>query len=162
MSKPHPSQPKFDWDVDSPALKAKLRMVELPTDDTRDLKEQVIFSDEDAWVPVAVVNGNIHILPGVPRICKYSRVSLGEMWPESYVLSVVEKLLDGLSPIVIPRLANPEGKGTTRIIISTPMSESAVAPYLTQLAERVEPRGIKVGSYPRWGKTRNTVTLVGK
>ncbi|CAH0015379.1 unnamed protein product [Clonostachys rhizophaga] len=142
MSKPHPSQPKFDWDVDSPALKAKLRMVELPTDDTRDLKEQVIFSDEDAWVPVAVVNGNIHILPGVPRI--------------------FEKLLDGLSPIVLPRLANPEGKGTTRIIISTPMSESAVAPYLTQLAERVEPQGIKVGSYPRWGKTRNTVTLVGK
>ncbi|CAG9997513.1 unnamed protein product [Clonostachys byssicola] len=142
MSKPHPSQPKFDWDVDSPALKAKLRMVELPTDDTRDLKEQVIFSDEDAWVPVAVVNGNIHILPGVPRI--------------------FEKLLDGLSSSVLPRLANPEGKGTTRIIISTPMSESAVAPYLTQLAERVEPQGIKVGSYPRWGKTRNTVTLVGK
>ncbi|KAK5014308.1 hypothetical protein LTR16_001664, partial [Cryomyces antarcticus] len=26
----------------------------------------------------------------------------------------------------------------------------------------VEPKGIKVGSYPRWGKSRNTVTLVGR
>jgi hypothetical protein len=25
----------------------------------------------------------------------------------------------------------------------------------------VSPKGIKVGSYPRWGKKRNTVTLVG-
>jgi hypothetical protein len=32
---------------------------------------------------------------------------------------------------------------------------------LTELAAKVEPRGVKVGSYPRWGKKRNTVTLVG-
>lgn len=37
-----------------------------------------------------------------------------------------------------------------------------MAPYLTELAQKVEPKGVKVGSYPRWGKTRNTVTLVGK
>ncbi|KAJ5492395.1 hypothetical protein N7453_010492 [Penicillium expansum] len=43
----------------------------------------------------------------------------------------------------------------------TPLPESAVAPYLTELAAKVGPRGIKVGSYPRWGKKRNTVTLVG-
>ena len=49
-----------------------------------------------------------------------------------------------------------------RVIISTPLPESAVAPYLTELAERVEPKGVKVGSYPRWGKKRNTVTLVGR
>jgi hypothetical protein len=49
-----------------------------------------------------------------------------------------------------------------RILISTPMPESMVAPYLTELAARVEPRGVKVGSYPRWGKKRNTVTLVGR
>jgi hypothetical protein len=41
------------------------------------------------------------------------------------------------------------------------LPESAVAPYLTELAAKVEPRGVKVGSYPRWGKKRNTVTLVG-
>lgn len=37
-----------------------------------------------------------------------------------------------------------------------------MAPYLTQLAAKVEPQGVKVGSYPRWGKKRNTVTLVGR
>jgi hypothetical protein len=62
----------------------------------------------------------------------------------------------------MPRLADPEGKGTTRIIISTPLPESSVATYLTELAARVEPKGVKVGSYPRWGKQNNSVTLVGK
>ncbi|KAH7017340.1 molybdenum cofactor synthesis domain-containing protein [Ilyonectria destructans] len=139
MSKPHPSQPKFDWDVDSPALKAKLRMAELPTDESRDLKKQFIFPHEELWVPVAVVNGNVHILPGIPRL--------------------FTKLLDGLKPLIIPRL---EGKETHRILISTPLPESGVAAFLTELQAKVEPRGIKVGSYPRWGKSRNTVTLVGK
>jgi len=47
-------------------------------------------------------------------------------------------------------------------MISTPLPESEVAQYLTELAERVAPQGVKVGSYPRWGKKNNTVTLVGK
>ena len=42
------------------------------------------------------------------------------------------------------------------------MAESEVAGYLTELARRVDSRGIKVGSYPRWGRTRNSVTLVGR
>jgi len=37
-----------------------------------------------------------------------------------------------------------------------------VAPYLTELANKVESKGVKVGSYPRWGKKHNTVTLVGR
>jgi hypothetical protein len=49
-----------------------------------------------------------------------------------------------------------------RVVISTPLPESAVAEFLRTLAARVEPRGVKVGSYPRWGKKRNTVTLVGR
>lgn len=77
-------------------------------------------------------------------------------------LSLVERLLDGLKPVIVPRLVDPDGKGTHRVIISTPLAESAVAPFLTQLAAKVEPKGIKVGSYPRWGKKRNTVTLVGR
>lgn len=77
LSKPKPSQPAFDWDTESPALKAKLRMVELPTDTSRDLEAQFIFPHEDLWVPVAVVNGNIHILPGIPRLCKPSPAYCG-------------------------------------------------------------------------------------
>ncbi|KAF2083726.1 Molybdopterin binding protein [Saccharata proteae CBS 121410] len=142
LSKPHPSQPNFKWDEDSPALKAKLRMIELPIDKHKDMSEQVVFVDDGLWVPVSVVNGNIHILPGVPRL--------------------FERMLDGLKPSLLPRLTDPEGKGVHRILFSTPMAESEVAGYLTELAGKVEPKGVKVGSYPRWGKTRNTVTLVGR
>ncbi|KAH0429363.1 molybdenum cofactor synthesis domain-containing protein [Colletotrichum camelliae] len=141
LSKPHPNQPDFDWNVDSPALQAKLRMVILPTDEKRDASKQFLFPHEDLWVPVNVVNGNIHILPGVPRL--------------------FEKLLDGLKPGVVPRLTDPDGKGLCRVLISTPLPESAVAGYLTQLAAKVEPKGVKVGSYPRW-EQNGTVTLVGR
>ncbi|KAF9873204.1 molybdenum cofactor synthesis domain-containing protein [Colletotrichum karsti] len=141
LSKPHPGQPDFDWNVDSPALQAKLRMVILPTDEKRDPSKQFLFPHEDLWVPVNVVNGNIHILPGVPRL--------------------FEKLLDGLKPVVVPRLTDPDGKGLCRVLISTPLPESAVAGYLTTLAAKVEPKGVKVGSYPRW-EQNGTVTLVGR
>lgn len=117
-------------------------MIELPFDSTLASEKQVIFPHPELWVPVSVVNGNVHILPGVPRL--------------------FEKLLDGLKPLLLPRLTDPDGKGIHRILISTPLAESAVAPYLTELAERVEAKGIKVGSYPRWGKENNTVTLVGR
>ncbi|KAL8939289.1 MAG: hypothetical protein Q9211_002814 [Gyalolechia sp. 1 TL-2023] len=142
LSKPHPSQKNFSWDVPSPALDAKLRMVRLPIDESLDEKSQVLFVDESLWVPISVVNGNVHILPGIPRL--------------------FTQLLDGLKPSLLPRLENPEGKGVYRILFSTPMAESEVAGYLTQLAAEVEPKGVKVGSYPRWGRKRNTVTLVGK
>lgn len=70
--------------------------------------------------------------------------------------------MDGLKPLIADRLADPKGKGTNRILISTPLPESEVAGYLADLAARVGPKGVKVGSYPRWGKKNNTVTLVGK
>ncbi|PSN62245.1 Molybdopterin binding protein [Corynespora cassiicola Philippines] len=142
LSKPHKSQPNFDWDTPSAALTAKKRMIELPLDDRLADGDQVIFVSDELWVPVACVNGNVHILPGVPRL--------------------FESMLDGLKPRLLPRLTDPEGKGVSRILISTPMAESAIAEYLTQLAGRTEARGVKVGSYPRWGKEHNTVTLVGR
>lgn len=141
FSRPHKSQPNFDWEVDSPARKAKMRMALLPTDPNRSEEEQVIYVKEDLWVPLAVVNGNVHILPGIPRI--------------------FEAMLEGLKPRLLPRLKDPEGKGTYRMLFSTPLAESQVADFLTQLAAKVEPKGIKVGSYPRWGKNKNVVTLVG-
>ncbi|KAF5017315.1 hypothetical protein F66182_10763 [Fusarium sp. NRRL 66182] len=142
LSKPRPNQPQFDWDIDSPARRAKLRMAELPTDESRDVKKQALFPSEDLWVPVSVVNGNIHILPGIPRL--------------------FQGLLEGLKPYILPRLTDPQGKGTHRLLFATPLPESGVADYLTTLAAKVGPKGIKVGSYPRWGKKNNTVTLVGR
>ncbi|GIJ86056.1 hypothetical protein Asppvi_004929 [Aspergillus pseudoviridinutans] len=141
LSKPHPMQPHFDWDTPSPGLTAKLRMVYLPHDENLSAESQALFVADDMWVPIAVVNGNVHILPGVPRL--------------------FERLLEHLKPVLLPRLANPEGKGIYRYLFSTPLPESAVAPYLTDLAARASAHGVKVGSYPRWGNKRNTVTLVG-
>lgn len=138
LTRPHPMAPSFDWDTPSPALKARKRMVELPYDETVPEKDQSVFVADDSWVPVATVNGNVYVLPGVPRL--------------------FEKLLEGLTPVVKPRLAGP---GAHRIIISTPLPESVIAHYLGELALRVMPHGVKVGSYPRWGKKNNTVTLVG-
>jgi molybdopterin-biosynthesis enzyme MoeA-like protein len=142
LSRPRPDAPKFSWDEDTPARRAKMRMIELPHDESKSDEEQVLFVAEDLWVPMCVVNGNIHILPGIPRL--------------------FEKMLTGLKARLLPRLVDPEGKGVHRIIFSTPLPESEVANYLTELSGKVESRGIKVGSYPRWGKSRNTVTLVGK
>ena len=142
LSKPHPSQPNFSYDVPSPALEAKLRMVRLPIDTSRDEASQVLFVDEGLWVPISVVNGNVHILPGVSRL--------------------FTRLLDGLKPQLLPRLVDPEGKGVFRLLFATPVAESQLAGYLSELAKKVEPKGIKVGSYPRWGKAWNTVTLVGR
>lgn len=142
LSKPRRGTENFSWDEPSPQLTARLRMVELPTDESKDPADQALFVKEDLWVPISVVNGNVHILPGVPRL--------------------FEALLDGMKPLLLPRLTDPEGKGVYRILFSTPLAESAVATYLTELAAKVEPKGIKVGSYPRWQKKRNTVTLVGR
>ncbi|OQN97346.1 hypothetical protein B0A48_16410 [Cryoendolithus antarcticus] len=142
FSRPRPGQEKFDYETDSPALKAKLRMIELPYDKKLPDEEQVIFPAEDLWVPINVVNGNVHIFPGIPRL--------------------FEKMLDGLKPRLLPRLTDPEGKGIYRLLFSTPLPESEVAGYLTELSNKVESKGVKVGSYPRWGKSRNVVTLVGR
>lgn len=74
LSKTSVREPGFDWEADSPALQAKLRMVRLPTDESRPLSDQFLFVSEDLWVPIAVVNGNIYILPGVPSLCTSKRL----------------------------------------------------------------------------------------
>ncbi|PGH05528.1 hypothetical protein GX51_02866 [Blastomyces parvus] len=142
LSKPQQAQPGFDWDTPSPALTARLRMVHIPVDETIPPKDQALFVADDLWLPLCIVNGNVYILPGVPML--------------------FERLCNELKPLLQPRLAEPGGEGIHRLMFATPLYESTIAPYLTELAERVEPHGVKVGSYPRWGKKRNTVTLVGK
>jgi hypothetical protein len=84
----HTKDGDFDWDVDTPQRDAKLRMARFPLaisssssssaiaadDDDNETQERrsVIFPYEDLWVPVVVVNGNVHILPGVPQLCEFS------------------------------------------------------------------------------------------
>ncbi|TGZ83405.1 Molybdopterin binding protein [Ascodesmis nigricans] len=127
----------FDWETPSATLKARLRMSELPTGEGCN----VLYVDDSVWVPVAVVGGNVHVLPGVPKIFQQLVEGLGKKWDQE------------------GRLTGNQG---VRVIISTPKKESEVAEFLTELQKRVESRGVKVGSYPRWGEKRNTVTLVGE
>ena len=142
LSKPNSKQPNFSYDKPSDALTAKKRMIELPLDLSRPLQDQIVFTADDLWVPLCIVNGNIHILPGVPRL--------------------FQQILTNYKDLLKSKLADQSGQGDYRVIISTPLPESAVAGYLTKLAGEVQSKGVKVGSYPRWGKKRNTVTLVGK
>lgn len=139
----HPDQdPAAFWDHDSPALQAEMRMLRLPFDESRSVASQALFPLDESWVPVNVVNGNIYVLPGVPR--------------------VFQNLLDGLRPMMGRRVVDPQNLGIHRILVSTPESEGSIAGYLTELSQKVQSHGVKVGSYPRWGKKRNTVTLTGR
>jgi molybdopterin-biosynthesis enzyme MoeA-like protein len=153
----------FDWDADTPQREAKWRMARLPlvaadsknegqgeeaaaVDDGEDDDDaRVIFPYEDLWVPVVVVNENVHILPGVPQL--------------------FEKLLNGILPTLLPRIAHRDAH-QHRVLVTTPRSESRIAAYLAQLAARVAALGVKVGSYPVWidafQAEHNTVSLVGR
>ncbi|KAI5795666.1 3'-phosphoadenosine 5'-phosphosulfate sulfotransferase [Geopyxis carbonaria] len=138
LAKRRPGQiADFDWDTPSVALTARLRMAQLPTGPSC----RVLYVADDMWVPIAVVNHNVHILPGVP--------------------SIFTQLLDGLRPLLEKDGRLDSGRKSVRVLISTPLPESEVAGFLTALQEKVTERGVKVGSYPRWGKGRNTITLVG-
>ena len=128
-----------DWDTPTPQLEARLRMAMLPVGEG----VEYIFPNENFWVPIVIVNHNIHILPGVPML--------------------FQSLLQSFTPYLLAKgHASPVTQQIHRVLVSTPLSESEVAEYLANLQSRVDSKGVKVGSYPRWEKKRNTVTLVGR
>jgi molybdenum cofactor synthesis domain-containing protein len=135
------SRTDIDWATPSPQNEARKKMVTLPLDLTRKIVDEQIFFTEGSWTPMCVVNGNVHILPGVH--------------------SLFIRMLEAYEPVLVTKLAVPGGQ-VYRIVIETPMPESEVAPYLEKLAEKVKDKGVKVGSYPHNDKKNNTVDLVGK
>ncbi|CEQ39281.1 SPOSA6832_00793, partial [Sporobolomyces salmonicolor] len=148
--------------------KARLRMALFPKE------AEVLFVQEDlcvffpdftelqasdlvepySWVPVVRVAGKVCILPGVPKL--------------------FERLITGLAAHYIPLppssekpyriLVHTEGKGG-RDGVTHPASlripESSIAPFLTELHERVRKEGIRVGSYPKLLRGVD-VSLIGK
>lgn len=125
FSKLKPGVAPFDWDTPSPTLTARMRMAELPVGPS----VKVFYVSEVHWVPICVVNYNIHILPGVPTI--------------------FETLLGGLRAVFEEEKRVDSSRRLVRVLISTSTSESEVALFLTELQDRVKSRGVKVGSYPR-------------
>ncbi|WPG98206.1 Hypothetical protein R9X50_00099300 [Acrodontium crateriforme] len=141
MTKPNTETSQgFSWEEASDELQAKLRVVTLPFDRTKPKASQCLLVSDVYWVPISVVNQNVFILPGIPRI--------------------FQDLLSGLKPLIRGRCPSDGSQSHYRIVIETPLPESKVANFLSTLSARVEPQGIKVGSYPCLGGT-NTVTLVG-
>lgn len=116
------------------AKTAQLRMATLPTGDN----VENIYIADDLWVPVVCINGQVHILPGVPQI--------------------FERMLDGLKGHVQDHLA--AGGKQSRRFVSTKMKESDIATYLTKLQNDVG-KTIKIGSYPHMKIGTVTVSIIG-
>ncbi|KAK9446808.1 MoaB/Mog domain-containing protein [Limtongia smithiae] len=130
---------------DVAAHAAQMRMATLPLGSSAANadpaeKVDVIYSLEGSWVPVVCVASKIHILPGIPKL--------------------FNGLLTGLLPYIVPRI--PASQRKVRLLVSTHKPESVMAPFLTDLQDRVNDKGIKIGSYPHMTAGINTVSIVGK
>ncbi|KAJ2955862.1 hypothetical protein NQZ79_g8197 [Umbelopsis isabellina] len=119
-----------DWTL----TEARKRMVIFPS------PAEIVRVREDMWVPVVVVNGNVHILPGIPKL--------------------FESLLDSLEPRLLELIDERGLKDTKyhRIQIATSLGEGDIAQYLLELQGRSS--DIKIGSYPKWGIDKNGVRVV--
>ncbi|KAI9253597.1 MoaB/Mog domain-containing protein [Sporodiniella umbellata] len=116
---------------------------------TEERKRMAIFPEPSTklrpdvkyWVPVVVVNENIHILPGIPRL--------------------FEGLMDSLKPHFQEMVGDL--KSYHRVQIATSLGEGDIAQFLTQVQDMAGE--IKIGSYPKWGVqegVRVVVSIVGK
>ncbi|KNE66140.1 molybdenum cofactor synthesis domain-containing protein [Allomyces macrogynus ATCC 38327] len=118
---------------------ARLRMAQLPYPSTAHFTPGL-------WVPLCVVNGNVHILPGIPR------------------------LFQAMLAHYLPDLANRDGLGTEpfyRRAINTNRGEGDIADALTAIQDQYAADGIKIGSYPTFGAFKQggyrvCVTVVGR
>ncbi|KAG2197955.1 hypothetical protein INT47_002982 [Mucor saturninus] len=128
------SKEKFvDWTLTD----ARKRMAIFPE------PSQKLRTGEDLWVPVVVVNENVHVLPGIPRL--------------------FEQLLQSLKP----HFQTMVGKQSPyhRVQIATKMTEGDIASFLSDLQDEYTEKQIKIGSYPNWGEkdgARVVVSVVGK
>ncbi|CAG8715762.1 6191_t:CDS:2, partial [Racocetra persica] len=108
-------------------IEAKQRMALFPH------PSRVIFPDEKLWIPIVIVNENIHILPGVPKLFK--------------------ALLTGYSKYI-------KGDKFVRKFVKTYYPESFIAPILTEAQEKVKNFDVKIGSYPEMTDDDKYVVVV--
>ncbi|CAG8619773.1 12503_t:CDS:2 [Ambispora gerdemannii] len=94
----------------------------------------VVYPNETIWVPIVIVNNNVHILPGIPSLF---RGLLGEF--DKYFAQQGEKFI--------------------RVFVRTYQPESFIAPVLTEVQKKVAHLGVKVGSYPKWTNEKRWVVV---
>ncbi|KAJ2725186.1 hypothetical protein GGI07_001448 [Coemansia sp. Benny D115] len=105
--------------------RAAARMALLPS------TAQVVYPCSHLWVPAVRVAGNVHVLPGIPRL--------------------FSEMLEAYLPQVIAEAAGSSGaQGFTRVLVATSLRESEIAPKLEALQEKYAARDISLGSYPSW------------
>lgn len=123
-----------DWNL----TEARKRMAIFPE------PSEKLRNHKDLWVPVVVVNKNIHVLPGIPRL--------------------FEGLLDSLKPHFESIVG--QQKAYHRVQVATKLTEGQIANFLSDLQDECSSQQIKIGSYPNWeeGKdgARVVVSVVGK
>lgn len=107
------------------------KMATLPQSGTVPVSKTFV---DDLWVPIVGVNNEVYILPGVPEIFK----------------QLAFKLKDVLhGPVATVQ----------RRYVSTTMSESSIAPFLTKVQGQT---AAKIGSYPHLGWNLVTVSIIGE
>ncbi|KAL7411079.1 MoaB/Mog domain-containing protein [Mrakia frigida] len=126
---------RYDLEKQTPEQReARERMGLLPSGKG----SEVIFVEQDKWVPVVRLQGRLCIFPGIPAL--------------------FTSLLVALTPYLsLP----PDTEKPFRHLVHTEMAESNIAPGLGRLAEEVRKEGIRVGSYPALQKGV-TISLIGK
>ncbi|MBW0500638.1 hypothetical protein O181_040353 [Austropuccinia psidii MF-1] len=100
---------------------------------------EIIFVEPHLWVPVVCLAKKLYILPGVPSLFQ----------------QLVQALLCNYIPLP------PETEKPHRIMISTPLTESTIAPFLSALSKRVANENIKLGSYPNLVSRLVNVSIIG-
>nr|XP_051614442.1 uncharacterized protein KGF55_003001 [Candida pseudojiufengensis]KAI5963209.1 hypothetical protein KGF55_003001 [Candida pseudojiufengensis] len=125
-------------------LNAFYKMATLPTNKVgSNATVRKIFVDDDLWFPVVVINEQVFILPGVPKL--------------------FTRLLNDLEKVLKPRI---RPTSLIRRYVLTKSGESKLAPYLTNLQndcdEKYGKGNLKIGSYPHMGQNVNTISVIGK
>ncbi|KXS18051.1 Molybdopterin binding protein [Gonapodya prolifera JEL478] len=118
---------------------SRKRMALFPTGD----KSTAIYPAPSLWVPVVVVNGNVAILPGVPRLFR----ELADTYIEKQI---------------VPNLPQADdARPWIRKLVGTSKFEGDIADDLTEVHNSVKSLGIKVGSYPKSPPSSSPVTSTG-
>nr|CAG8438581.1 9100_t:CDS:2 [Entrophospora candida] len=121
-----PSLKAMSTELSQETIIARNRMALFPT------PSLVVYPSPKLWVPIIIVNSNIHVLPGVPKLfCG---------------------LLDGYQKYL------KVGEKFFRSFVKTFQPESFIAPILTELQEKHS--DIKIGSYPKWISDDNRWVII--
>ncbi|KAI7876244.1 Molybdopterin binding protein [Lichtheimia hyalospora FSU 10163] len=107
---------------------------------------QLLRPKQQFLIPIVIVNSNIYILPGIPRLFEL----------------LVDSLKDHLEKIIIKQQQSIGG--FHRMDVATMATEGAIAHILATIQARVLQDGLKIGSYPVWGDSNVNVvvSVVGK